>query len=473
MKYPPWFVMQPLVTEENLLVEDFEQIVEIRIKLLLSQSKNIMPSRFALENDDFKINSIKGNTLMKIGVCMDPRMSSWLVEKEGDLFEKYFRQAKWNEKETVITHLFGEKGINWSDLTELKIMLNEPNLEKELHIKQRSHVRKYSKYGGPKIKVADAKGLNKIIAIHYKYAPYLVKHRKVLLYKGWALAEVDRLVTTIKHRYEYFINNSLTEFAERIETQSGGNVKLLSKKIHEFLRKEITFSKNYDLFDSLVITGDFEDNVSIYPPCISDLVTAVNNIGYIGHWERFQLGIFLKKTGMGSEEQMQFWFSKAVDNVDMNYQDFKRKAGYIIRHIYGKEGGMIDYEMPSCNTIMSKMYCTFRHKDINFINEKVKHEVERFEKNKEIKLDIGKKVVEASIRVFPQIACAYFLELSNGVKTDKIFHPLMYLKMAGQQSGVVVDKTDEKLDPAKNKSDSKTEEAEVKSGESRDKTEEK
>jgi DNA primase large subunit len=168
----------------------------------------------------------------------------------------------------------------------------------------------------------------------------------------------------------------------------------------------------------------------------------VNNIGYIGHWERFQLGIFLKKTGMNSEDQMQFWFSKAVDNVDMNYQDFKRKAGYIIRHIYGKEGGMIDYEMPSCNTIMSKMYCTFRHKDINFINEKVKHEVNRFEKNKENKLDIGKKVIEASIRVFPQIACAYFLELSNGVKADKIFHPLMYLKMAGQQSGVVVDRVE-------------------------------
>ena len=442
IKYPPWFVMQPLHTEENLLIEDFEKAVGIRIKLLQSQSKNIMPSRFALENDDFKINSIKGNTLLKIGVCMDPRMSSWLVEKEGDLFEKYFRQAKWQDKETVITHLFGEKGINWSDLTDLKIMLNEPNLERELHIKQKTHINKYSKTGGQKFKIADAKGLNKVIAIHYKYAPYLIKHRKVLLYRGWALAEVDRLVTTIKHRYEFFINNSLTEFAERIETQSGGNVKLLSKKIHEFLRKEITFSKNYDLFDSLVITGDFEDNVSIYPPCISDLVNAVNNVGYIGHWERFQLGIFLKKTGMDSEDQMQFWFSKAVDNVDMNYQDFKRKAGYIIRHIYGKEGGMIDYEMPSCNTIMSKMYCTFRHKDINFINEKVKHEVNRFEKNKAIKLDIGKKVVEASIRGFPQIACAYFLELSNGVKADKIFHPLMYLKMAGQQSGVVVDRAE-------------------------------
>ena len=43
---------------------------------------------------------------MKIGVCMDPRLSSWLIEVEGDLFENEFRNLRWEGKKQILNNLY-------------------------------------------------------------------------------------------------------------------------------------------------------------------------------------------------------------------------------------------------------------------------------------------------------------------------------------------------------------------------------
>ncbi|MHA1355871.1 MAG: hypothetical protein ACTSR1_11935 [Candidatus Heimdallarchaeota archaeon] len=115
---------------------------------------------------------------------------------------------------------------------------------------------------------------------------------------------------------------------------------------------------------------DLYNRQDIFPQCMLDLYNEVMSKGHIGHSDRFQLGLFLKKMGMSVDAQLKFWYNNAVDNVGMTYEQFAHgPAGYIIRHMYGLEGGEVDYDAPGCSTIQGEYYCTFNHQSIEEIDK--------------------------------------------------------------------------------------------------------
>lgn len=79
--------------------------------------------------------------------------------------------------------------------------------------------------------------------------------------------------------------------------------------------------------------------IDCYPPCIYELLTNLQSKGHLAHMENWQLGTFLKKVGMSIEEQKQFWYKNSIDNVGQSYEEFEKKVGYQIEHIYGLAGG--------------------------------------------------------------------------------------------------------------------------------------
>ncbi|OLS29456.1 MAG: hypothetical protein HeimC2_00070 [Candidatus Heimdallarchaeota archaeon LC_2] len=396
---------------------------------------------------------IKGHFILKLGVYMDPRLSAWFMENEGDLFQFRFTKARWEAKKQILDYLFPDEDLEptWLVIKNLEEKLKE-NIQQKFGLFEDIKTRKMGRTGRSYNQLIGG-SMGKLIAIDFRQAAFIVKHRRALLYKGWVIGSIDRLMSTIKHKYQDLINKELIKLSERRQTEVSGPQKVLSDNINELLQKLIKPKKEFSM-SGVVLKGDFDDHVSYYPPCIKDLMKQVEVKGYIAHWERFQLGLFLKHTGMDIETQLQYWYSKAVDNIGISYTEFKKRAGYIIRHIYGLEGGKIDYAMPSCNTIQTKMYCYFRHKDSAIIAEEL---TELLKDRKGINPKLKHEITDLTNRGFTQQACAKYLMLLAGdtanEKIDKMYHPMIFLRVFAKSADIYKE-IDEKLNQDNRKKDS-------------------
>lgn len=456
-KFPYWYLNQETKMEDSLSPTVRDKLVLDRINFLLHPDrKDTEYGMDVFEKEELGRKERMAFTIMKIGASLDPRLSAWLIEFEGDLFEKDFRSLKWRQKIPILNDLFPpERGSpTWMTFDELKLALHDPDLDEKLSLKEEEYQTIQSRntiYGSSQVK--DILGHNKLIALDFRHAPEILKNRKAVLHKGWLITKLSRFIVTIKHRFENTINQSLNSYADRLENQPNPVMKKIAQDVNDLLQSKIEFKRSKIELDSVHLEGSLDENMGILPPCLEDLLLRVNEVGYIGHWERLQLGIFLKKIGMDIKTQLEFWYNKAVDNVNMTFDDFLSKAGYVIRHIYGLEGGKVDYEMPACNTIQAKMYCTFRHLGIEHINNRVVKKLKEASggKSDEYKKLLARRIIDASIKSLPNIACGLHLELMTGEKRDKINHPMAYLRLAGLRSGkITINPVDEEQQKPKN-----------------------
>ncbi|KKK94997.1 hypothetical protein LCGC14_2677220, partial [marine sediment metagenome] len=162
------------------------------------------------------------------------------------------------------------------------------------------------------------------------------------------------------------------------------------------------------------------------------LRSKLEETGHLPHLHRVQLGIFLKSLGMDVDTQLHFWYETAIDNVNITFETFNRRAGYQIRHLYGLEGGRIDYAVPKCQTIISDYFCLFQN-----INSKILTPIlESFynlDQNKE-KFDFNEVLVEIE-NFKPRNACSTVFKLLNKEKKF-ISHPLSWVKGSMKKSKI-------------------------------------
>jgi DNA primase large subunit len=184
----------------------------------------------------------------------------------------------------------------------------------------------------------------------------------------------------------------------------------------------------------------------LFPECLKELISILTEKGHLGHGERLQLGLFLKKLGMPMEEQKHFWYQKAVDNIGMTFEEFDSKVGYTIDHLYGKAGSGTDYEAPKCETIITSYYCTFAQKGADELMKRIHGEFEG--KDKPTNFDqILEDLMEHVINNKPQLACAKLFELRYGKRARKIRHPISYTLYAAK---VLKEKKEKETEEKKN-----------------------
>jgi DNA primase large subunit len=419
--------------------EEWKQLIIERINILgINGEKDFQKDNFETieEYKDRGQRDIKGHFILKLGVYMDPRLSAWFLENEGDLFQHRFSKSKWEVKKQILDFLFPDDTLDptWFELEDLEEHLGV-NVQEKFGLTEDNTIKMMSRMGRRYNQIKGF-GMGKLIAIDFRFASFIIKTRRILLYQGWAIGSLEKLMSTIKHRYQDLLNDELIKLADRRQTEVSGPQKALSDNISELLQKLVKPKRSHNM-GGVVIKGNFDDHVSYYPPCIKELMNQVETKGYIAHWERFQLGLFLKHTGMDVEEQLQYWYGKAVDNIGLSFADFKKRAGYIIRHIYGLEGGRIDYDMPSCNTIQTKMYCYFRHKDASLIAEDLSLLINQ---DDEEQTKLARQITDFTSRGFSQQACSKYMQLvakdKLNTKIDKIYHPMIYLKVLAKSAKI-------------------------------------
>jgi len=156
------------------------------------------------------------------------------------------------------------------------------------------------------------------------------------------------------------------------------------------------------------------------------LLSRLESTGYLAHGERLQLGLFLKRLGMSLDEQLQFWYKFAVDNVGMSWEEFEKKGGYYIKHIYGVVGSKKDYEAPKCETIIAKYFCPFKALSSTQIKDII------LSLHQNVNEKVLQKILEKTRLGEPTVACALYLSIvaKRRFRIEKISHPLQFIRLA-------------------------------------------
>jgi len=449
-RFPLWYPFQEIDAIEFKVdkVDEIERLIEERKNLYNGEIDDYKFKKSSYETEEEFLDRIsvdrKAYTILKMGVAQDPKLTAWFVEVEGDLFIDRLRNAKWEVKAKIFDDLFPIDKFykNWMYLDDLSDLLGEDLKEKFNIVDEETRLKVKSRF---KSFEHPSFGLQKVIGINFRYASYLVRTRKSKLYRGWVIDTVDRLMTTVKKRYEHLLREELKGYAERIETEAPGPIKRLAAKINEILKQSIRVGREID-FSHYEFEGEIDDNLLLFPPCIQDLMSIMKNVGYLKHHNRFQLGLFLKHLGMDVEEQMLYWYNFAVDNLNISYEEFEKNVGYTIRHLYGLEGKKVDYKMMSCGTIQStgNYYCRFQDMNIDNINDKIKEYLTSLPGQEQaIKLPMAQEIQPLVAKGNPSEACGKFLEMTHGLEHHAIIHPLQYLERAAKVSDRVKKRNDE------------------------------
>lgn len=418
-KNPPWWYILRDPLNKELDIEELINYGTTRFEMLknykideLDRSKETKFSFYEFLNKfypgiDTPSNQNKnvekyflGHWYLRLSAAISNRLESWLVESEGDFFEEVLNIHNVDEQ-LQIFRLVAESE-KW--VTEPREIQNEYFIPNEL------------------LK-------NDFWAIHWSLVPDLVSNKKGALYNGYLIGPYTIFQKQIKKLFEKKLRKAIgalkknDNFLAFIETN-----KLLKDSIKQFEKNLITTFKDSSagfFFDSLELEGEnLSSDFDLYPPCMKYLIQDVKEHGYIKHNYRFQLGLFLKKIGMDVQSQLHFWYELAVDNVGLTFDQFDKRAGYLIRHIYGMEGSKTDYEVPKCKKIMTDYFCPFTHinpKDLEALLPGLYASDQL--KNKQ-NLD---QIIQYSINHRATDACSTTFRLLFN-QNKRIYHPIQWTK---------------------------------------------
>ena len=413
IELPNWYVLKK--NKISILPEQLAEEGQKRIDLLV-ELDNIEVGK--LVNRLSENLTFVGHMALRIAAALGDHkpFTNWFLEREADLFEKIFNSLSGRESKLILVDLF-EKNILWS-LNEIEKRLFHEKTGEEIKFDLGSSIPSGIL---KKIRLFSDEDL---VAVRFEYVPSLLRRRIGLIHKGWLILPSEILKWEVKRVFQKKLSERVKKLEITVnEKDERYNIlRDVSGWILEYWKSKRTTFKT-TLEDLSFKGGKLYQLEKFFPPCMRILMNKLRATGYLNHGERLQLGLFLKRLGMSLEEQLQFWYQIAVDNVGLTWDEFDKKAGYIIRHIYGKVGSMKDYEVPKCETIIKKYFCPFEA----FSLEELKQNLEAIEKIDQRTHDqIAKLVREQKY----QSACSVLLSrLTNRRYNKPMSHPLLYFRI--------------------------------------------
>ncbi len=425
---PDWVVVKRLdevsIPRESFAIdiEEWPKIARERVNKFIRGDK-WYPSRSASRGSYDKeiYEEFAGHGLLRLTAAENTRIFGWLIEQEGDLFEWRYLNAKTTEEKIDITkYFFGKENvIDPQELWKI-IQLETKRKDREKNDKKEYYYAEFGKKNKP----------TSVIGIHFSCVPKIISNRSMLLTDGWVLGKFDDFANAIKIAFERLLRDRIKESGERMDRTIREPVRILREDISKLIFTMHQSQGKFDMDDY-----DLYNRQDIFPQCMLDLYNEVMSKGHIGHSDRFQLGLFLKKMGMSVDAQLKFWYNNAVDNVGMTYEQFAHgPAGYIIRHMYGLEGGEVDYDAPGCSTIQGEYYCTFNHQSIEEIDKHLRSEFKNPSRSLEEAIrNLESKVVDKK----PSEACAMMFNLRYHKPCKPTWHPISYSTYAARMKGII------------------------------------
>jgi DNA primase large subunit len=411
---PNWVVVKHLsdtgLPKERLQLDmdEWPEIAKVRMERFARGDKWFPTKTSTIPtNQDAIFEEFAGHGLLRLVAADNRKIASWLIEQEGDLFEWRFKKTNNIQLQIeIIRFLFDGNRVKTPRETWALFDIH--------HRYFKSFIKKQQS----------------TIAIHFTCVPKLVTNRSAILTKGWVVAPIEQFTNSVKTEFENTLNKRIISTGKKMDRTARSAVKELrdeiGKTIHTFAKRsgDVDYS-SYELYH----------RQDIFPQCMLDLYSEVMEKGHLGHEERFQLGLFLKKLGMTIDDQLHFWYSHAIDNAGLSFNEFSRgQAGYIIRHMYGLKGGETDYNVPNCETIQDSYYCSFLHQSLEAIDEKIRQEFkDPPEKVEQAIQALERKVINKK----PSEACAILFSLRYHRACRPIWHPINYTTYAAKVKKII------------------------------------
>lgn len=420
MSLPNWFVLQA-PPNLDIDIDRWKNLAWKRAQLLEQLPNN--PSEVVRDNFptyDDALNEIYndyrlGAYFLRLVAATNSRLEAWLIESEGDLFERlyYDRTESIDQKIEIFKTIFGSNNVMRYEVFKYE-MDEEKNeilaeLYNEFHSAPRGH-----------------RSRDFLICVHFSQVPWMVSNRKGYLRRGWVVSNESSFRGSLKKGFERVLQDQITESQNLL-----GIREEIDQAVQDIEQKLAAHSQIRSQFaDTEFDIKDLQSHTEVFPPCMSYLTYEFEETRRLTHVHRLQLGFFLKKMGMSVDEQLRYWYEKAVDNVGISFTDFQRTSGYQIRHIYGLEGGKTDYDVPKCSTIATSYFCPFIHLAPNIL-------VEYLNKNSLIR-ERKRSLTDAQLESYvsrsatnPTQTCSwYFQHIYGRSPSRKIVHPMQWVRYA-------------------------------------------
>ena len=422
---PNWFLLKKFAGLE-IDIEHWPDYADERVNKFLREKV----WHIARDDVEKEKQEIAGHLLLRLTAATNPRLATWVVENEGDLFAFRYRNADLEQKLDIAKYLLGASNVR--TIEELESIIDQEiimqfELNRPIQYTRKRQEKGVSRTGQPTIRtVFETTPLKDgtQVGFYFSAVPDVVSERKTFLYQGWAIAPMFVFHLSVKRAFEAQLRNVIVESVEklRLDKRVANLAYHLAKQMEKVIRPP----------DLLELDGDLSGTTlykryDLFPLCSRDLIATLRSKGHLSHMENLQLGFFLKALGMPVEEQMWFWYENSVDNVGRTFEQFERKVGYLIRHIYGLEGRKIDYKAPRCKTIINRYYCPYMKRSPKDIEVIVRESVdsETLTENEQTLT----KIRELSTIRRATAACSLFFALKFGRKTS-IRTPVQYVREA-------------------------------------------
>ncbi len=403
---------------------------EVSLDILLEIGKKRIDFLLSVKDTHYKeVDTNHDVVLGNISLCIvaaisgDAYFTNWLLETEGDVFEHFFARSDSTEKMAILRDVLGEVIVGLAEIAE-KINMSTEKIVGYLSTIKR--VRKRAMF-----QLLSTFQEYNIAMARFERAYRIIKKERGILIRGWVIAPLAEFFSAIKSYYQDKLKERIQKIRERISQQVD------KVPYEEFARELLTYWRNKRAIrmpkrDSFIFFGkDVWQKPELFPPCSRILFDRFLTTGYIPHGERVQLALFLKAIGMPLEEQLKFWY-RAVDNVGLSWDEFLKKGGYYIRHIYGLEGSRKNYNAPKCDTIISKYFCPFSRISVSELGGVLRNI------NKNITREYLDEIRDLCISREYKKACAVFLRSligeNKGIRIYEIRHPVQFVRLVRKYS---------------------------------------
>ncbi|MFQ5979513.1 MAG: hypothetical protein ACE5OZ_15405 [Candidatus Heimdallarchaeota archaeon] len=414
---PQWYVLaDPPDTDLDLaqwrrlgdhrrqMLEEVSSGVDDAVSKYISRTADIPIGKVSYED------SFKGHFLLRLLASTSEKLRSWLVETEGDIFDYEFtHEGNLDKKRQILKDVFGSAHVKtlaeFAEKFDTKLGYTLDNA-----LKGRSRGREF-------------------ICVHYTQASEMLSWRRIVeMHKSWLIARPHEFKGALKRRFEENLERSIDNSKALLDEirDTAPEVERLVLSFAEELEEHVQLRSKFALPELEGLT--LQTEVELFPPCMRIIIAKLETAGYLTHFERLEIGFFLKRVGMSVEEQLKFWYEKSVDNVGLSFDEFVRRRGYQIRHLYGIVGGGKDYNVPKCRTIARGYFCPFAHLPPETLEQTLEEGLPGasglapMEVDAILRLVMNHRQLEACGRTFTALYGA------QGSK--KIFHPLQWVKDA-------------------------------------------
>jgi len=192
---PNWFILQS-PPNLNIEIREWKQLALHRVKLLENLPSNpsqVIRDYFPTHEDSLDETYEQyrlGAYLLRLVAATNRSLEAWLIESEGDLFERlYFDRTTPDQKRAIFRRVFGEQKV-----MEYEEFKNSKDESKNVIL-----AKLYNDYIAGLRRGASRDFL---ICIHFSQVPWMISNRKGYLRKGWVVSNENSFRGSLKKAFE-------------------------------------------------------------------------------------------------------------------------------------------------------------------------------------------------------------------------------------------------------------------------------